>query len=410
MTRSHRIALDPTDVQATAMARTAGYARVAWNWGVAETRRALDAKERGATAHQRFRPVFNAVKYDLFPWCREQSQNAAKNALINLGRAWARFWEDRDKPDGTRKVRRPRFHGRRKCSYQADNGSGTVETDGARIRLPGVGWVRLCETPRYGGPILKCVVKRVAGRWYAVPVFELPDPAPRTEGPVVSIDAGSRKLATTFDGETIVEYENPRALERAAKRLRSLDKAIARSKNTHGRTKYSARRNAKYARRARAHARIAHIRADVHKKTAAAIFRNAGAVIIENLNVDGMMRNRRSSKALADAAMGAFLATVRSTAERVGAPVVDVDRFYPSSKTCSACGTVNADLGSEERWRCPSCGVMHDRDWNAARNLYRQGLPVAIQTWRTCKSAGSAAGPGEASTGQLIRADSARSG
>ena len=391
------------------MARTAGYARVAWNWGVAETRRALDAKERGATAHQRFRPVFNVVKYDLFPWCREQSQIAAKNALINLGSAWGRFWEDRKKPGSGPKVKRPRFHGRRKCSYQADNGVGTVETDGARIRLRGVGWVRLCEAPRYTGVIRKCVVKRVAGRWYAVPVFELPDPEIRTEGPLVSVDVGSRKLATTFDGESIVEYKNPHALKRALKRLRSLDKGIARSKNTHGPKTHSARRNAKYARRARAHAQIANIRADAQKKAAAEICRGAGAVIVENLNVVGLMKGR-NARALADAAMGMFLRILNSTAEGLGVLVLEAGRFYPSSKTCGACEVVNADLKSEETWRCASCGMRHDRDHNAARNLHRQGLPVVIQTWRTCKSAGSAAGPGEASTGQLIRADSARSG
>ena len=391
------------------MARAAGYARVAWNWGVAETRRALNAKEKGATAHQRFRPVFNSVKQDLFPWCREQSQIAAKNALINLGLAWTRFWNDRKKPGQGPKMKRPRFHGRRKCSYQADNGVGTVETDGARIRLRGVGWVRLCEAPRYTGVIRKCVVKRVAGRWYAVPVFELPDPESRTEGPLVSVDVGSRKLATTFDGESTVEYENPHALKRALKQLRSLDKGIARSRNTHGPKTYSARRNAKYARRARAHARITNIREDAQKKAVAEICRGAGAVIVENLNVAGLMKGR-NARVLADAAMGMFLRTLKSTAEAFGVPVLEAGRFYPSSKTCSACKVVNADLNAQETWRCPSCGMRHDRDHNAARNLHRQGLPVMKEAWMTCKSAGAAAGTGEASTGHLITAEAARSG
>ena len=409
MTRSHRIALDPTDAQATAMARAAGYARVAWNWGVAETRRALDAKEKCVTAHRRFRPVFNSVKLDLFPWCREQSQIAAKNALINLGSAWGRFWNDRKKPGPGPRVKRPRFHGRRKCSYQADNGVGTVETDGARIRLCGVGWVRLCEPPRYTGVIRKCVVNRVGGRWYAVPVFELPDPEPRTEGPLVSVDVGSRKLATTFDGERVVEYENPHALKRALKRLRSLDKAISRSKNTHGPKTHSVRRNAKYARRARAHARIANIRQDAQKKAAAEICCGAGAVIVENLNVAGLMKGC-NARVLADAAMGMFLGVLGSTAEGLGVPVLEAGRFYPSSKTCSTCEVVNADLKSDETWRCPSCGMRHDRDHNAARNLHRQGLPVMEQTWRTCQSAGTAAGTAEASTGHLITAEAVRSG
>ena len=276
-------------------------------------------------------------------------------------------------------------------------------------RLRGVGWVRLFEAPRYAGVIHKCVVKRVAGRWFAVPVFELPDAELRTDGPLVSVDVGSRKLATTFDGESIVEYENPHALKRALKQLRSLDKAIARSKNTHGPKRYSARRKAKYERRACAHAQIANIREDAQKKAAAEICRGAGAVIVENLNVAGLMKGR-NARVLADAAMGMFLRILNSTAEALGVLMLEAGRFYPSSKTCSACGVVNADLRSRETWRCPSCGMRHDRDHNAARNLHRQGLLVMKQTWRTCKSAGTAARTGEASTGHLITAEAARSG
>ena len=134
----------------------------------------------------------------------------------------------------------------------------------------------------------------------------------------------------------------------------------------------------------------------------------AGAVIVENLNVFGLVKGR-DARVLADAAMGMFLRILNSTAEALGVLVLEAGPFYPSSKTCSACDAVSADLKTEELWRCASCGMRHDGDHNAAWNLHRQGLPV-METWRTCKSAAAAAGTGEASTGHLITAEAARSG
>ena len=151
MTVTHRIALDPNDRQETLLRQHAGGARFAWNWGVAETRRALDAGEKAATSHYRLRPAFNQVKRHIAPWSAALSQNAAKYALIDLADAWDRFWRERSEAkDCSRSVRPqyrpPRFHSRKRgMAFRADNGPDTVRCAGRTIHLPKIGPIRTRE-------------------------------------------------------------------------------------------------------------------------------------------------------------------------------------------------------------------------------------------------------------------------
>ena len=373
---THRIALDPNDRQDTALRRHAGYARVAWNWGVAETRRARAAREEYATNHHRLRPLWNRVKRDLFPWCGEQSQNCAKYALIDLGNAWKRHFETKDLPKAQR-VCRPKLHKRKHgTAFRADNGPETVRFDNGRIVLPKIGAVRIREQPRFDGPVKECTITHDGRRWYAACVYEWPGATPKTEGPVVGVDIGLRRLATVFDGERFEVVENPRPLKHALRRMRRLQRRIARSRKTHGKRRCSNRRRRRYDDLRRQHARIAAIRRDSAHKATSAIAKRASVVCIESLNVRGWLANRCLARSTADAAPGLFVSLLKWKCEREGAALVEADRWYPSSKTCSACGTKNAALQREARWRCPACGVDHDRDENAAINLRRQGLPA----------------------------------
>ena len=168
----------------------------------------------------------------------------------------------------------------------------------------------------------------------------------------------------------------PRALGPALKRLRRLDKSIARSRNAHGRNQHSSRRERKYRLRETVHARVRNIRNDAHHKAASAITaKPVGKVVVETLNVSGMMKNRRRSRALADASLAdaslaGFIAKLEYRCGWLGLAFEKVDRWFPSTRTCSECGAVrpNMDL-SERTFVCHSCGVMIDRDLNAALNL-----------------------------------------
>ena len=141
------------------------------------------------------------------------------------------------------------------------------------------------------------------------------------------------------------------------------------------------------------------MRMDCAHKATTAIAKRSRLVCVESLNVSGWMCNRRLSRSTADASPSRFLSLLAWKCRREGARLVEVDRFYPSSKTCFACGEVNARLKMEERWRCPVCGARHDRDDNAAQNLRRQGLAADVEGVSDSRMA---AVPCEASTGQII--------
>ena len=174
-------------------------------------------------------------------------------------------------------------------------------------------------------------------------------------------------MAVCSDGTTV---ENPKALATGLKRLRRLDKAIARSRNVHGRSSHSNRRERLYARRRRLHARVVNVRNDNHHKATTAIAKSFGRVVVETVNVSGMMRNRKLARAIADAGMSGFLTKLEYKCVWYGAEFVKADRWFPSSKLCAHCGWKNDDLTlSDREWWCGGCGALNERDYNAAVNL-----------------------------------------
>ena len=369
--KTHRIALVTNNRQATLLARHAGFARFAYNSALADFKAGLDHGEwrRDRTLQRRF----NAVKKELAPWSVDLCQNAGKYAIADLGQAIDAFGAYRRAVKAGKKVRRvgfPRFHRRSShCSFRADNGPRTVRMAGKAIRLPKIGTLRTRETLRFTGVIAEATVTREAGRWYAcVTVRTGEQPGVRRCAGVLGVDVGIKTLATCSDGTF---YENPRALRLYASRLRRVDKAIARSKNLIGESTRSNRRARGYLQRQRIYARIKAIRNDTHHKaTSAIVAKPVGRVVVETLNVSGMLRNRRLAKFLSDAGLAGFLRKLEYKCRWQGVQLEKADRWLPSTRTCSECGAVrpNMDL-SERTFVCHACGVMVERDLNAAVNL-----------------------------------------
>ena len=393
--KAHRIALDPTDRQATRMLEHAGWARVAANWARGRFQLAWFGRtdERNADewyghvavnpdggewlSDMDLRRDFNAVKGDLFEWSGGLSQYVAKNAIIHMGKgldSWGAYCTARKHGRAHRKVGFPPIRKRhRKLAFTPSNGRNSIRVDGRNVRLPRIGWVRMREDLRCEGDILGVTVSRTAGRWFASFTVDTcqPAPAPRP-GPTVGIDMGVKTLATVWDGVAPEPdaYANPAALASALKSLRRLDKAIARSIHTHGRHNPSKRRDGLYAKRSRLHVDVANLRADHHHKATAQIAKRGGTVKVETLNVDGMKKNRRLARAIGDAGLSEFVRQLEYKCAWYGTAFEKVDRWYPSSKTCSACGAVKQSLLLSERtYRCHRCGFECDRDANAARNL-----------------------------------------
>ena len=243
MKKSHRIALKPTPEQEALFGQHAGYARFAYNWAVSEFRAGLDV---GEWLNERtLRPRWNKVKGVIAPWGSELSQNAAKYAIIDLGQA-AEGWGEycRRVKAGQRPSRRvgfPRFKRRKhEQGFRADNGPDTVKVAGKIVILPKIGQVATVEQLRFAGSIREVTVNRTADTWFACCCVEDgQEPPPVKDGPTIGVDVGVGTMATCSDGTTV---ENPRALANGLKQLRRLDKALARSRNVHGRSNHSNRR------------------------------------------------------------------------------------------------------------------------------------------------------------------------
>ena len=385
MILAHKIALDPTQAQAEHFARACGVARFAWNWGLARWRQgyALWREYRCGPkpSEAALRRELNALKAGAFPWMREVTKNAPQQAIKNLGTAFKNFFEGR--------ARHPQFKkkGRWNDSFRADPGTdkdhpNAVEVDGRRVKLPVVGWVRMREAPRFEGPIKSATVSRVADRWFASLTVEVDHAPPARENQAAGgVDLGVKAMATLSDGGVIA---GPKALRRNLKKLRRTSRALSRK------AKGSANRGKAAARLARLHARIANVRRDALHKATTAIVRRFAAIGIEDLNLRGMMANGRLACAIADVGVFEFRRQLGYKAAMHGVRIVVAGRWFPSSRTCGECGDIDAGLTLADReWACDGCGVVHDRDLNAAINL--RGL-AASSAVTACGAEGSGLG------------------
>ena len=351
--RTHKIALDPNNKQRAWFAQQCGYARFAYNHALADFKSELE-KDNFLSVVQ-LNKRFNAAK-KAHDWIKGMDQVVAnKSIFVNLAAA-IRNWVDK-------RTRFPRFKKRgKKDSFTTNN--QCVEVKGKKIRLPKIGWIRMFESLRFVGRIIKVTVSRVAHRWFVsitVETTEDIEAVDTSTHPVVGIDVGINTLATCSDG---AKYDNPRPLKRYERKLKREQRKLSRSV-------FKSKNGLKQKRKvARIHYRVACIRNDAHHKATTAIVNNASAVGVETLKVTHMLKNRKLAKALSDAALGGFLTMLKNKAEAQGIPVREANQFYASSKTCSRCGHKKEDLALKERtYHCSECGTSIDRDVNAAVNL-----------------------------------------
>ena len=380
-----KVALDPTPTQERLLLSHAGAARFAFNAGLAHVKDALDAGEKPEWSFYSLRKWWNsnkdalAVSDDGVIWWHENSKEAYSSGLEALAKGLSNWAKSRKGERKGRRVGFPRFKAKDRVTprFAYTTGSfGLIQGDPKALKLPRVGRVHCMEdvTTRVGDArVLRMTVSQRAGRWYAALTVER-DNKPATKPPkggAVGVDLGVKTLATLSDGTVI---PNPRALNTRLKALRKAQQALSRK------TKGSARRRKVQERVACLHARVADVRADAINKATTMIARTYSVVCIEDLNVAGMMKNRRLARSVSDASLGEFRRQLDYKTARTGARLHVIDRWYPSSKTCSACGAVKAKLSLSERvYRCDACGLSIDRDLNAAINIKVAGSAPETQ-------------------------------
>jgi putative transposase len=315
------------------------------------------------------RKQLNVIKDEQFPWMSEVTKNAPQQAIKNLGTAFRNFFEGRASFPTFKKKG---IHD----SFRADNGpqvkgADAVTVEDRQVRLPVVGWVRMRESLRFRGQVKSAVVSRNADRWFVSLQVEIPDPpVPDNQGPVVGVDLGVKRLATLSTGESL---EGPKALRASLWKLCHESRSLSRKK------KGSSNRSKAKMKLARLHARISNIRVDALHKLSTALTRRFSVIGIEDLNVKGMTKNRSLAKSIADMGFHEFRRQLTYKAGMNGSRLVIANRWYPSSKTCSACGVVVKELPlSVRNWACWKCGARHDRDLNATRNLEKLAASSAV--------------------------------
>ncbi|MFC0448610.1 IS607 family element RNA-guided endonuclease TnpB [Rhodococcus jostii] len=327
------------------------------------------------------RKDWNHAKDEVAPWWGKNSKEAYSSGLANLATALANWSSSRSGKRKGPKVHFPRFKNKRtRLSCRFTTGAfGLVGADRRHVKLPRIGLVRTHESTRKLARRIEAGTARIrsatvtfrSGRWFvsfSVDVVRS-DPAPTLSESVVGVDLGIKSLAVLSTGEVV---QNPKHLEHALKKLRRLGRQASRRHGPDRRSgqQPSNRWRQTQARIARLHAYVANARQNgLHKLSTTLVCANT-VVVVEDLNVAGMMRNRRLARHIAGAGMGEFRRQLKYKADRSGVRVHVADRWYPSSKTCSACGVVKAKLRLSERiFTCASCGIRIDRDLNAARNL-----------------------------------------
>ncbi|MHA1881956.1 MAG: RNA-guided endonuclease InsQ/TnpB family protein [Candidatus Thorarchaeota archaeon] len=365
--KAYKYELDPNNQQRTILHRHAGVARFAYNWGLEQRIKLFKNQQGNArfTDAIKQHKLLNSLKKTQFPWMYQSSKCAPQEALRDLHQAFKNFYRGLKKG---KKVGFPRF--KRKRVQDRFRLTGSIRFEGRKVQLPRIGKVRLKERKScyYRGRILSVTVSRRAHKWsVSITVEEeIEDPVP-IKGKTVGVDLGIKTLATLSDGITFV---NPRALGRRIEKLRKLSKSLSRKK------KGSKNREKAKLRRAMLYLRVFNIRQDTLHKLTTYLAKNHSKIVIEDLCVSWMLKNRRLARAVTDVAMYEFRRQLEYKCQWYGSELIIAPRTFPSSKRCSACGHKKKVLSlSEREYECEACGLRIDRDLNAALNLVTVSLP-----------------------------------
>ncbi len=367
MRTAYRCRAYPDPAQQQVLNRTFGCVRVVWNRTLA-ARQARWHTEGRSTSYAASDRALTAMKKDPdLAFLNEVSSVPLQQALRHQHQAFAAFFAKR--------ARYPRFRSRR--SRQSAHYTRSAFTlRGGQLRLAKLtapirfvwSWPEVDVTAL--DPAMVIIAREPDGRWYVTFTVETAAPQPLLKtGRAIGVDLGVARFAVTSDGEQI---PNPRHLDRKARNLVRYQRRLARCQ------KGSANRAKAAAKVARAHRKVRHARADFLHRASTYLVRRNDVIVIEDLNVAGMVRNRHLARAISDCGWGEFRRQLAYKCERYGRLLIVIGRWYPSSKTCSACGHRLAELSlSARHWTCQSCGARHDRDANAAKNILAAGRAVA---------------------------------
>lgn len=376
--RGHIIELNPNNKQATYFNKACGVARLSYNWALAEWQKQyqadkdyrdecqklgimVDESKLNKPTQGKLRKQLNAIKREQFPFMLEVTKCSPQLAIMQLGDAFKRFFKgESNYPQFRKKGVNDRF------SLSNDQ----FRLDGKKIKIPNLGWVRTRENLRIKGKILSAKIFKQGEKWFisiAVELAEIILPKPKT-GKQVGLDLGITDLATLSDGTKIGA---PKPLKTKLKKLQRLSKSLSRKQ------KGSANRAKAKTKLSRLHYQIGCIRKDFLHKLTTQLINSYDTIAIEDLNVKGMVKNRKLARSINDLGFYELKRQLIYKANQWGKIIKSVDRFFPSSKTCSVCYNKVETLPLSMRtWQCLHCQTTHDRDINASLNILHHANKV----------------------------------
>ena len=353
--KSIKVRLELNNKQTTLANKHAGVARYAYNWGKSICDLAIQNKEHRPTAidlHKKFVAEEKSIK----PWLYEVSKCSPQQGLRNLDEAYKRTFK-------VKSSRFPKF--KKKGQHDSFYLEGAIKTDNNKIKVPKFGWLK-CSEILPDCEIKNIVISKTANQWFVAFKIQFEPQITNKINDVVGVDLGIKTLAVLSDSKV---FDAIKPYKKNKRKLKILQRKLSKKQ------KGSQNRKKACLKVAKLHYRIANIRKDALHKLTTYLSKNHTEICIEDLNVNGMSKNHKLASAILDGGFSEFRRQLEYKCQWYGSILTIVDRFYPSSKTCSGCGNVKKELKlSEREYVCENCGLIIDRDLNAAINLRNKSV------------------------------------
>ena len=362
MLQAYKYRMYPSREQVTLLMQHIHACRFVYNHSLEQKIRAYEQEGRKLSCYD-LNKQLPALKEE-YPWLKEVNSQSLQNANKNLDNAFTRFFRE--------KKGFPRFKSKKNPvqSFQVPQ-HYAVDFERNRIKLPKLGEITAVFHRTFTGTMKYATVSVTStGKWFVSILVDdgaaTPEPTPFTLATTLGIDVGLTDFATLSTGEKV---ENPRYLKKSLKRLKVLQRRVSRKK------KGSKNRKKAIQKLARCYEKVANQRNDFLHNLSFRVVSENQAIAVESLNVAGMQKNHCLAQSISDVSWGTFFTILEYKCLKYGKTLLKIGQFEPSSKICNCCGYMNRNLKlSDREWTCPDCGIVHDRDINAAINIKKFAL------------------------------------
>lgn len=401
MLKSVKVRIYPNATQRGILETYFNHTRGLWNWALRKSiwdRYAAEEAGEKAKAPTKFSLSYWFVEVKKTPegaWMKEIPARVAKEVFGDLESAYKHFF--RRVRNGESQPGFPNFKGRYSRRSFTHTGTIRVSDCGRYVKIPPkeFGWLRMRGwRDDVNGKLKRATVEHTAsGKWNLSILVDdgEQEPSAKNEGlRVIGLDVGIKRYLAGFDGKSFFTLKpNPDLLQAEENLLRKQRKLSRKDKNRKPGEKHSNNREKARVLVAKAHERTAATRRDWIDKLAATLTEKYDVIVVEDLNIKQMMQDPSLAKSIANAGWSMLITKLEQKTKEKGGILVKIDRFFPSSKTCSTCGTIKKSLAlSERKWTCEHCGADHERDMNAAKNIYNEGVKKLSADGRSVAATG----------------------